>query len=97
LVTRLDQAEDRISEHDHRLRAVETALSAIQKGQADTLAATRLTQKAVTALVPEVLELRRNSKAAKVVKKSGLAGLFMVIGGILEQYGPALVQWFLRS
>jgi predicted nucleic acid-binding Zn-ribbon protein len=92
LVERVSDAETELSEHRERIEALEQGMQEIAESQEKTLKATQATQAAVTAMVPEVLELRAQSRTAKVVKRTGGASLLLVLGAILQDYGPDILR-----
>lgn len=92
---RMAVAEAQLSDHESRLQALEDNMASLAQAQSDTLATARATHQAVIRLVPEVLALKKQSRAMKVAKKTGGAGLLLALGGILESYGPDIIRLIL--
>jgi hypothetical protein len=88
-------AESRIEDHENRLWALERNIASLSQAQADTLKTSQATHRLVTTLVPEVLALKKQSRAVQVAKRTGGAGLLLALGGILESYGPDIIRLIL--
>jgi hypothetical protein len=83
---RMAVAETQLSDHESRLRVVETNMASLVQTSEST-------NSMVSKIVPEVLELKKHSKAMKVAKKTSGAGLLLALGGILERYGPDIIRF----
>jgi hypothetical protein len=92
---RMAVAETQLSDHEARLQALEGHMQSLAQAQVDTLQTSQATHRLVLKLVPEVTELKKQSRAMKVAKRTGGAGLLLALGGILESYGPDIIRLIL--
>jgi hypothetical protein len=82
---RLGSIEFKAENHEQRISDLETTMSQL-------LTVSNATYDMVSKLVPDVLELKKQSRAMRVAKKTGGAGLLLAIGGLLENYGPDIIR-----
>lgn len=101
---RVSGIEANVAEHHELLSLHGARLEALERLSGETLEFARqscntskATQKVVMAMVPEVFKLKKNSRALKRVKIGGGGSLLLVLGALLENYGPALVKLILGS
>lgn len=93
---RMAVAETQLSDHEARLKALESNMATLVEAQNDTLKTAQSTYSLVAKLVPEVIELQKQSRTMKMAKRTGGAGLLLALGGILENYGPDIIRLILR-